>query len=363
MKLAGTALVVDDLPDNLSLISDILSARGHRVRLAVSGKAAIASAELSLPDVVLLDINMPDMDGFEVCARFKASERLKDVPIIFLTAQNETEDVVKAFSIGAADFVPKPFRKEELIARVETHLRIRLLQEELIRKNRDLTAKVDQKLVEIQDSQMATIKVLASQAEFRDNETGRHIRRVQEFCKILAQRLAVSPDYRRIVDPEFVQAIYYSSVLHDIGKVGIPDVILLKPAALTPDEAAVMRTHTLIGARNMEEARRSYPNNTFINMGIDIALCHHERFDGGGYPNGMSGADIPLSARIMNLADQYDALRSERPYKKGIDHSKVYSILVEGDGRTMPSHFDPVILEAFKDTHQEMELVFASLAD
>jgi putative two-component system response regulator len=361
-RCAGNVLIVDDMPDNLVYLAGILAERGLQSRLASSGKIALESALLAPPDIILLDIGMPEMDGFEVCDRLKAAPALASVPVLFLTAKNDPQAVVEAFARGAADFVSKPFHREELIARVEAHIKIKRLQEELAARNRCLESLVSAKAAEIQESQMATIKVLASQAEFRDNETGRHIRRVQEFCRVLASSLANSGAAPE-ADRDFVDTIYYSSILHDIGKVGIPDTILLKPGPLDEAEAAIMRRHTLIGAENMEEARRSYPNNAFINMGIEIALCHHERWDGGGYPRGISGRDIPLSARIMNLADQYDALRSSRPYKAEMDHRGVLDVIMKGDGRTEPSHFDPMVLEAFARSHEEMADIYDSLAD
>ncbi len=363
----GSVLIVDDMPDNLALIAGILNERGLKVRLATSGKTAIASAQATHPDIILMDVNMPGMDGFEACSILKADADLKPIPVVFLTAQSETKDIVRAFALGAADFVTKPFRREELIARVEAHLKIRNLQAELEMHNKNLASLVDQKVHEIKESQMATIKVLASQAEYRDNETGQHIKRVQEFCRTLGNAVVAIPEFQaqvaqRNLDPEsWVNTLYFASVLHDIGKVGIKDDILLKPSGLTPEESEIMKRHTIIGAANMEEARISYPNNAFINMGIEIARSHHERWDGGGYPDGLAGEAIPLSARVMNIADQYDALRSDRPYKKGFDHQTTYRIITEGDGRTKPEHFDPRILASFKEHALEFEAIYSTL--
>lgn len=365
--ISGSVLIVDDMPDNLALIAGILNECGHKVRLATSGRTALASASASPPDLVLLDVNMPDMDGYQVCERMKADPRLSGVPIVFLTAQSDSSDVVKAFSIGASDYVTKPFRKEELVARVNAHLRIRSLQDELKRHNERLASLVEEKVAEIRESQMATIRVLSCQAEYRDNETGQHIRRVQEFCRLLGSQVMAFPEFATLAlrthpSPEaYVDTLYFASILHDIGKVGIKDDILLKPSGLTPEESEVMKRHTIIGAANMEEARRSYPNNAFINMGIEIARSHHERWDGGGYPDGLAGEAIPLSARIMNLADQYDALRSERPYKKAFSHEVVHRILTEGDGRTEPGHFDARVLGAFREKAGEFERIYDSL--
>lgn len=359
-EIIGSVLIVDDMPDNLALIAEMLNGRGHKVRLAVSGAAAIASALAARPDIILLDINMPEMNGFETCGRIKASPSLSSVPVIFLTAQNETADIVKAFGMGAADYVTKPFRREELIARVETHLRLARMGEELRRYNQRLEEEVREKVREIAESQMATITVLASQSEYRDNETGEHIKRVKEFCRCLARHLAQRPEHSALISEAWVESLYHASVLHDIGKVGIPDSILLKEGPLSEEEAVIMKRHTLIGAQTLEAARRDYPNNSFINMGIEVTLYHHERWDGTGYPYGVSGEAIPLSARIMNLVDQYDALRSKRPYKPAFEHGRVASIILQGDGRTLPGHFDPTVLKAFEECHEEFRTIYES---
>ena len=238
----------------------------------------------------------------------------------------------------------KPFQFEEVHARVETHLRLRWLQFELKRHNLHLEELVNEKVAEISDSQLATIIALAKLAESRDDDTGEHIERTQTFCRVLAAQMRDNPRYTEQIDDTFVETIHHTSPLHDIGKVGITDGILLKPAPLTPAEFEIMKTHTLIGAKTLETAHGKYPGNVFLNMGIVIARSHHEKWDGSGYPDGLAGENIPLSARIMAVADVYDALRSKRPYKIGFSHEKSCGIIVEGSGH----HFDPGVIAAFQ---------------
>jgi putative two-component system response regulator len=297
------------------------------------------------------------MNGFEVCERLKADEVLKDIPVLFISALSETADKVKAFSVGAVDYVTKPFQFEEVHARVETHLRLRRLQVELERHNLHLEELVTEKVREISDSQLATIHAVSKLAESRDDDTGHHIERTQTFSKVLAETLRKNPRYAGSINDTFVENIYHASPLHDIGKVGIFDNILLKPGKLTAEEFEIMKTHAMIGANTLQSVRNKYPKNAFINMGIDIARSHHEKWDGSGYPGGLTGEDIPLSARIMAVSDVYDALRSKRPYKPAFTHEKSCEIIMEGAGR----HFDPAVIEAF--TAVEAEFAEISLKE
>jgi putative two-component system response regulator len=359
----GDVLIVDDMPANLEVLTTTLKKCGHRVRPVLNGQQALAAARLKPPDLILLDINMPEMDGYQVCAALKADPRLSPIPVIFISANNEIFDKVTAFNLGGVDYVTKPFQFEEVEARVEAHLEIRQLRVELESMNRSLRDQVQAQVKEISDSQIATIVALAKVSESRDEDTGNHILRVQRYCRALAQRLGEEKAFDGMVDEAFVETIFHASALHDIGKVGIPDSILLKPGKHTPEEWEIMKTHAALGAQTLSAVLEAYPHSAFLQMGREIAQSHHERWDGSGYPEGLKGEAIPLSARILVLADQYDALRNKRPYKPAFDEAKTYSIITEGDGRSDPKHLDPRVLEAFKAMRGEFESIFEALKD
>jgi putative two-component system response regulator len=349
-------LVVDDAPENLHVLVRLLTAQGYQSRAARNGKLALQAAENDPPDLILLDVMMPDMDGFEVCRQLKANAKLKDIPVIFLSALDETDDKIRAFAAGCVDYVTKPFHFEEVRARVDVQMKLRRLQTELESHNRHLQDLVRQQVREISESQMATIFALAKLAEARDDDTGRHLERVQTWCKLLATRCGEQASHRAEANAAFAENIVHASPLHDIGKVGIRDGVLLKPGKLTPDEFEEMKTHTTVGSRTLEAVKGQYPENAFVRMGIEIARWHHERWDGTGYPDGLSGTDIPLSARIMAVADVYDASRSNRCYRPALSHEESSEIIFEGSG----SHFDPDVVEAFRGlgttfkTHSDM---------
>lgn len=354
-----TIMIVDDTPANLKLLTEMLQGQGCRVLALPDGAKALAAAARRPPDLILLDITMPEMSGFEVCERLKADPALRDIPVIFISALTETADKVKAFSAGGVDYVTKPFQFEEVHARVRTHLRLRTLQLELDRRNRDLEQLVKEKVAEISDSQLATIVALANLAESRDETTGAHIERTQALCSLLATALRADPRYAGGVTDAFVESIYHAAPLHDVGKVGISDAILLKPGKLTGAEFETMKTHSTIGADTLQSARRKYPRNVLLNMGIAIARSHHERWDGTGYPDGLAGEDIPLSARVMAVADVYDALRAKRPYKEPFTHAEAVKVIVDGSG----THFDPALVEAFKAVAARFDEVLAKTPD
>ena len=359
----ATVLVVDDMPDNLTLMSGLLK-DNYRVKIATNGEKAlkIAAAD-NPPDLILLDIMMPGMDGYEVCRRLQNDPKTRRIPVIFLTANTEVLDKVKAFSIGGVDYVTKPFQFEEVEARIEAHLKIRRLQLEIEALNQSLQDRVQSQVKEISDSQLATILAMATLAESRDKDTGNHIFRVHRYCQALARRLADDGVFGALIDDSFVETIFQASALHDIGKVGIPDSILLKPGKHTPEEFEIMKTHAALGAGTLAPVLEIYPKNTFVRMGVEVAKSHHERWDGSGYPEGLSGEAIPLVARIMAIADQYDALRNKRPYKPSFDAARTYTILTEGDGRSLPSHFDPRVLAAFKNIATEFDAIFEELRE
>lgn len=360
---AADILVVDDMPPILHMLTTMLESRGYTARPIPDAVQALQAAHLAPPDLVLLDINMPHMNGYEFCAALKADPKLAEIPIIFMSGDSEMMDKVKAFSIGGVDFVTKPFQLKELAARIETHLKIRRLQLEISALNSSLQAQVSAQVKEISDSQIATIMALAKLAESRDEATGNHLLRVQRYCRALARQLADEGVFGTLIDDTFVENIFHASTLHDIGKVGIRDSILLKPDTLTPLEFEIMKSHTVLGAETLEAVLTSYPNNAFIHMGRDIARSHHEHWDGSGYPDGLSGEAIPLCARIVTIADQYDALRHQRPYKPAFDAAKAYAILTEGNGRSSPAHLDPRVLAAFRNISKEFEAIFQELCE
>jgi len=342
-KDQSTIMIVDDTPANLKMLEAMLRGQGYRVVAFPKGEMAVNGAFRNPPDLILLDIRMPEMDGYEVCRIIKTDERLRDTPIIFISALRETIDIIKAFNVGGVDYIAKPFRFEEVQARVEIHLKLRHMQQELERHNLNLQELVDEQVKEISEAHMSMIFAMAKLAESRDDDTGKHLERVQSYCLTLAEHMVEDPRFKGYIGKRFVENLFYASPLHDIGKVGIADSILLKPGKLTPEEYEIMKTHTVIGARTLEAVREKYPNNDFINMGIEIARSHNEHWDGSGYPDGLTGEEIPLSARIMAIADVYDALRSRRIYKPPYTHVETTEIIKSEAG----SHFDPKLVDIY----------------
>jgi len=355
----ATIMVVDDTPANLKLLQDMLQSNGYRVLAFTRGTMALKAATRNPPDLILLDINMPEMSGFEVCEHLKADEALKEVPVIFISALAETMDKVKAFLVGGVDYVTKPFQFEEVLARINAHLTLRRLKIELEQHNHHLQELVQEQVREISESQMATIFALAKLAEFRDDDTGTHLERVQKFCKLLAMHICNDSSCSTSVDAAFVENIYHASPLHDIGKVGISDAILLKSGKLTLEEFKLMKQHTVLGAQMLATVRNQYPGNDFINMGITVARSHHECWDGTGYPDGLAGEEIPLSARIMMVADVYDALRSKRCYKEAFTHETSRDIILQGRG----TQFDPAVVDAFIASEHEFKSIHTAMDD
>lgn len=344
-------LAVDDTPANLKVLSEMLKEQGFKARAVPSGKLALQAARNNTPDLILLDINMPEMNGYEVCNELKKDEKLRDIPVIFISALNDALDKVKAFSSGGVDYITKPFQFEEVKARIETHLKLSRLKLELEEKNNNLEELVDKQVQEISNLQMTIIFAMAKLAQSRDDDTGKHLERVQLFCSLIAEKLEKNETCKREINRAFINNIINASPLHDIGKVGIPDNILLKPGKLTLEEFEVMKTHTIIGAETLEEVKSLYPHNKFITMGIDIARHHHEKWDGSGYPHGLAGEQIPLAARIMAVVDVYDALKSKRVYKPALSHQECCEIIQKGSG----IHFDPNVVNAFLEINNEME--------
>jgi putative two-component system response regulator len=349
----SNVLVVDDLPENLKLLSKVLASDRLEPKLFPGGKQALEAALADPPDIVLLDMNMPEMSGLEVCQRFKQDERLKKIPIIFISGLNDTETKLEAFRAGCVDYISKPFQKEEVLARVRTHLHLNQLRAQMESHARDLEQRVAEEVQSVTATQLATIYAMAKLAEVRDDDTGKHIERVQTFAKMLAGQLKSMGLHLSRLSAEFIDTLYQTASLHDIGKVGIPDAILLKPGKLTAEEFTIMKTHSAFGANTLNAVLARHPGNRFLRMGVDVARSHHEKWDGSGYPDGLAGAAIPLSGRITALADFYDALRSKRCYHEPFTHENTRRMIREGRG----THFDPDVVDAFMALEAEFERV------
>ena len=355
-----TVLVVDDTPDNLALMSGLLK-DDYRVKVANSGERALKIAvSEGAPDLILLDIMMPEMDGYEVCRRLKAYPATRRIPVIFLTAMAEVADETKGLSLGAVDYITKPISPPIVLARVKTHLQLKSAADFLHDKNAFLRAEVEKQTRMVEAIQDVTILALASLAETRDNETGNHIRRTQHYVRALAKKLQANGKFARHLDDATVELLFKSAPLHDIGKVGIPDRILLKPGRFTPEEFEIMKTHTTLGRDAIQAAEdRLGMEVEFLHHAKEIAYYHQEKWDGSGYPTGKAGDDIPASARLMAVADVYDALISRRVYKDGMPHEKAAQIMVAERG----THFDPDIVDAFVELQGEFQAIAARFAD
>jgi putative two-component system response regulator len=346
----ATILVVDDDPRNVKLLETLLHAEGYVTVAARNGKEALAMAVAERPDLILLDVMMPDMDGFATVARLKGDAQTKQVPVIMVTALDDRESKQRALDAGAEEFLSKPIDHADLTVRVRNLLRLKEYSDFLANHNRILDEQVKKRTVQLEEAFRDTVFALVRAAEHKDEETGHHVRRISHYCAVLAETMNLSAEFRA--------DIHHASPLHDIGKIGIPDHVLLKPGSFTPDEWDVMRTHCVLGANILSSGTSRYTR-----MGAEIALSHHERWDGSGYPNGLKGEEIPLAARIMQICDVYDALRSKRPYKPAMDHTHTVGIIITGDGRTEPGHFDPAVLAGFAAQTERFAAIYDQLTD
>ncbi len=340
-----TVLIVDDTPANLSLLSNLLKDH-YRIKVANNGTKALEYAFAAPPDLVLLDIMMPGIDGYEVCRRLKASPLTHRIPVIFLTAKVATEDEELGFAVGAVDFIHKPISPPIVAARVRTHVAMKSWQDFLQDKAAWLEQEVKRRLSQVNHLQDASIYVMVSLAEFRDECTGNHIRRTQEYVRLLAEHLSKQPHHEATLTAEHIELLAKSAPLHDIGKIAIPDHILLKPGKLTDDEFLVMKKHSTLGFDMLKRAGKFMgEQGEFLSVAMDVARYHHEKWDGSGYPDSLVGNAIPLAARLMAVADVYDALVSSRPYKTAMTHDQANDFIVQGRGR----HFDPEVVDAFTE--------------
>jgi len=316
-----------------------------------------------VPQLILLDIMMPGLDGFEVIEQLAEHKETHEVPVIFLSALDDTESKVKGLKKGAVDYISKPFQPQEVIARVQTHLQLNRLKNNLAQSNRalhDLNEHLEEKVCErtqqLVRGRDALIFALARLAEARDSETGRHLERMQVYSALLAQYVFQHHPELNLTKA-WVKHVERTAVLHDIGKIGIPDNILLKPGKLTDDERVIMQQHAEIGGQALNDISQQWGTDGFLLVAAEIALGHHEKWDGSGYPYGKAGQDIPLSARIVALADVYDALTSKRPYKEAWNHQQAVDYISTHSG----SHFDPQLVEAFSRLVQQFAKIAASM--
>ncbi|MBF0101164.1 MAG: two-component system response regulator [Desulfobacterales bacterium] len=328
-------LIVDDEHANIDILAYTLK-EYYEIIIARSGEQALKRLEKILPDLILLDIMMPDMDGYEVLKRLKAAERTHHIPVIFVTAMSEVGDETKGFELGAIDYITKPISQPIVLARVRNHLTLKQYRdnlEELVKeRTRDLLI-----------AQNIAIQSMGILAEYRDLDTGRHIKRTQNYVKIFTEHLRKCDQLKIFLDDKTIDLLYKSAPLHDIGKVGIPDHILLKPGKLTPDEFEEMKKHTIYGSHAIMACEKQLGGESFLRYAREIAYSHHEKWDGSGYPEGLKGENIPISGRIMAIADVYDALITKRVYKPAFSHQKAVEIIKEGKG----THFDPNMVDVF----------------
>jgi putative two-component system response regulator len=351
-------LLVDDVEANIDNLVETLG-HDYDVSVALDGVSALEHVADEIPDLILLDILMPGMTGYEVCEKLKNNPITINIPIIFLTSMTEEQDEAKGLALGAADYITKPFSPNLVKARVNNQLELKKQREEL-KKHRDhLEELVKERTQELALTQEVTIYSLTSLAETRDPETGGHILRTQRYVKAFARKLKEVPVYQGLLNDTTIDLLYKSAPLHDIGKVGIEDRILLKPGNLTDREFEKMKYHTTYGRDALQVAEEKLGDNSFMRYAREIAYTHHEKWDGSGYPDGLAGDFIPVSGQIMAIADMYDALISKRVYKQPFSHRKAVSIIRESKG----THFDPAMIDIFLSVEEEFRQIAIVFAD
>lgn len=345
-------LIVDDVPANLMILSEMIKELGYMPRPVVSVKQAQDAVEKKMPNLILLDISMPDVTGFEYCTMLKSDVRTRDIPVIFISALEAMEDKVKGFRLGAVDYISKPFEKEEVSVRLATHLKIYRMQRELENYNRRLYKMVNDQIRLVAEEQKSLLRALANLLDEKQDESGSHIEMMGINSRFMAMSLQFSPKYDKLISSSFIDEIELASQLHDIGFIAISDVIRFKEEPLTPEEWEILKKHAEIGAKHLEEIYEQGSKNEYIKMAIDIARYHHENWDGSGYPNGLSGEEIPLAARIAKIVDCYDVLNRKRCYRPAYSLEESLEIMKRETGR----QFDPNIMEVFEKVHKQLKL-------
>ncbi len=340
--------VIDDSPVVVKIVKRTLEDLYDVIDFP-SGGDALTELGRVIPDLILLDVEMPTMNGFDTLKLIKQKKELVDVPVIFLTSKNDVDFELEALALGAVDYINKPFASQLLIKRVELHLSHALQQKALSNYNNDLQKMVAEKTEIIKELQFAIVYTLADLVEIRDSSTGGHVLRTQKYFKVILDYLSEHDLYQETLRGVDQRLLLEASQLHDIGKVAIPDSILLKPARLTPEEFEIMKTHTTIGYNAILRAMELTNDKEFLNFAAVVAITHHEKWNGSGYPNGLSGTDIPIAGRIMAVVDVYDALVSERHYKKSMSHEEAMKIIIEGRA----THFDPVLVDGFLEINEK----------
>ncbi len=353
-------LVVDDTKSNIEVLEGSLAQENYSVHVALSGKRALELAHRRQFDLILLDVMMPEMDGYETFQKLKEIPGCENTPVIFLTAQAENDSEMKGLSLGADDYIAKPFNAKLLKLRIRNQLERKFTRDRLTELVDERTSELSQKTKDLQKTLQVMLTSLGALAEFRDNETGAHLKRTQIIVRKLAQAMSKDEKYKNIFhDDETIEEYAIAAPLHDIGKVGIPDDILRKPGLLNSEEREKMKKHTELGYKVLLSATRELGNNPMVVIAANIARSHHEKWDGSGYPDGLSGKAIPLEARLMAVADVYDALISKRVYKPAIPHTEAISIIHNATGL----HFDPDVIKAFDTFSDELPEIYKGLVD
>lgn len=343
-------LIVDDVDANLMILENIIQEMGYIPRCAGNAADAAALIAESLPQLILLDVFMPEMDGYEFCERLKDSPITRDIPIIFISAADSSEDKVRGFKLGAVDYIGKPFEVTEVTMRVKNHLKLYEMQQELELSNRRLNSVISSQARRIEDEQKNILYALAAVTEGKDSDTKNHLDNVAFNCRLLAQSLQFSPEFTEDISEGFIDTIEVASRLHDIGKIQTPCDILTKQGPLKKEEMQIVKRHVKQGAEILERVYKNTPGNSFLPMAIEIARYHHARWDGTGYPEDICGKDIPLSARITIIADIFDTLTGERCYKSAYSKEESIKIIEEGSG----TFFDPEIVDVFMKVEKQL---------